>query len=140
MLGLGRSTAKRNSRRICVCLNTRQVRWVIATRRYWKAIYDLAVKRNPNVKISAYLYHNTLPAPVTDIKLNKNITGEFVIYGARDGWYPMSQEEDQWYRDQWAGLGKNRNVTRLRAELLIQHVCHAQHDDVGKRANSSSSR
>jgi len=74
--------------------------------RYWKAVYDLAVKRNPNVKISAYLYHNTLPAPVMDIKLNKNITGEFVIYGARDGWYPMSQEEDQWYRDQWVGWAK----------------------------------
>jgi hypothetical protein len=71
--------------------------------RYWKAVYDLAVKRNPNVKISVYLYHTTLPAPVTDIKLNKNITGEFVIYGARDGWYPMSQQEDQWYRDQWLG-------------------------------------
>ena len=49
--------------------------------RYWKAVYDLAVKRNPNVKIGVYLYHNTLPAPLTDIKLNKNIFGEFVIYG-----------------------------------------------------------
>ncbi len=74
--------------------------------RYWKAVYDLAVKRNPKVKISAYLYHNTLPAPVTDIKLNKKITGEFVIYGARDGWYPMSQQEDQWYRDQWMGWAR----------------------------------
>jgi hypothetical protein len=74
--------------------------------RYWKAIYDLAVKRNPNVKISVYLYHTTLPAPLTGIQLNKNITGEFVIYGARDGWYPMSQQEDQWYRDQWLGWEK----------------------------------
>ena len=74
--------------------------------RYWKAVYDLAVKRNPNVKISAYLYHNTLPAPVTDVKLNKNIFGDFVIYGSRDGWYPMSKQEDQWYRDQWLGWDK----------------------------------
>jgi hypothetical protein len=74
--------------------------------RYWKAVYDLAVKRNPDVKISAYLYHNTLPAPMTNIELNKNITGEFVIYGSRDGWYPMSQQEDQWYRDQWLGWAK----------------------------------
>jgi hypothetical protein len=73
---------------------------------YWKAVYDLAVKRNPRVKVGVYMYHNTLPAPVTDIKLNKNIFGEFVIYGSRDGWYPMSQEEDQWYRDQWLGWEK----------------------------------
>lgn len=74
--------------------------------RYWKAVYDLAVKRNPNVKVVAYLYHNTLPAPVTPIKLNRNIFGEFVIYGARDGWYPMSKDEDQWYRDQWLAWEK----------------------------------
>ena len=74
--------------------------------RYWKAVYDLAVKRNPNVKVGVYLYHNTLPAPTTEIKLNRNIFGEFVIYGSRDGWYPMSQEEDQWYRDQWLAWEK----------------------------------
>jgi hypothetical protein len=74
--------------------------------RYWKTVYDLAVKRNPKVKVGVYMYHNTLPAPVTAIKLNKNIFGEFVIYGSRDGWYPMSREEDQWYRDQWLGWEK----------------------------------
>jgi hypothetical protein len=74
--------------------------------RYWKAIYDLAVKRNANVKLGVYLYHNTLPAPITDIRLNRNVFGEFVIYGARDGWYPMSQEEDRWYRDQWLAWEK----------------------------------
>ena len=74
--------------------------------RYWKTVYDLAVKRNPNVKVGVYLYHNTLPAPVNEIKLNKNIYGEFVIYGSRDGWFPMSQEEDRWYRDQWLGWEK----------------------------------
>jgi hypothetical protein len=74
--------------------------------RYWNAVYELAVKRNPQVKICVYLYHNTLPGPATDIKLNRNIFGEFVIYGSRDGWYPMSQEEDRWYRDQWLAWEK----------------------------------
>jgi hypothetical protein len=73
---------------------------------FWKAVYALAVKRNPQVKVGVYLYHNTLPAPSTDIKLNKNIFGEFVIYGSRDGWYPMSREEDDWYRAQWLGWEK----------------------------------
>jgi hypothetical protein len=70
---------------------------------YWKDVFDLAVKRNPQVKVGVYLYHNTLPAPLSGVKLNKQIFGEFVIYGSRDGWYPMSQEEDRWYRDQWSG-------------------------------------
>jgi hypothetical protein len=74
--------------------------------RYWKTIYDMAVKRNPHVKIGVYLYHNTLPAPRRDIKLNKHIFGEFVIYGSRDGWFPMKHEEEQWYRDQWIGWEK----------------------------------
>ena len=73
---------------------------------YWKAIDDMAVKRNPNVKIGVYLYHNTLPAPRESIKLNKHIFGEFVIYGARDGWFPMRREEEQWYRNQWLGWEK----------------------------------
>jgi hypothetical protein len=74
--------------------------------RYWGAVYDFAVKRNPNVKVGVYLYHNTLPAPTTKIKLNKSIYGEFVIYGSRDGWFPMSPDEEQWYRDQWLGWEK----------------------------------
>jgi hypothetical protein len=74
--------------------------------RYWKTVYDLAVKRNPDVKVGVYMYHNTLPGPVTDVKLGKNVFGEFVIYGSRDGWYPMSTEEDQWYRDQWLAWEK----------------------------------
>ncbi len=71
--------------------------------RYWKSVFDLAVRRNPSVKLGVYLYHNTLPAPLRGIKLDKQIFGEFVIYGSRDGWYPMSPEEDRWYREQWQG-------------------------------------
>jgi hypothetical protein len=74
--------------------------------RYWKAVYDLAVKRNAKVKVGVYMYHNTLPGPTTEIKLNRNIYGEFVIYGSRDGWYPMGRDEDQWYRDQWLAWEK----------------------------------
>jgi hypothetical protein len=74
--------------------------------RYWQAVYALAVKRNPKVKVGVYMYHNTLPGPTTEVKLNRNIYGEFVIYGSRDGWYPMSPEEDGWYRDQWLAWEK----------------------------------
>ena len=71
--------------------------------RFWRDVHERAVKRNPAVKVTGYLYHNTLPAPPAGTKLNKNIIGEFVIYGGWDGWYPMSAEEDQWTRDQWLG-------------------------------------
>ena len=29
-----------------------------------------------------------------------------MIYGSRDGWFPISQEEEQWYRDQWLGWSR----------------------------------
>jgi len=74
--------------------------------RFWKTIYEMAAQRNPNVRLAVYIYHNYFPAPLTDIKLNKNILGEFVTYGDKDGWYPMSEEEDQWTREQWLGWEK----------------------------------
>ncbi|MBM4025299.1 MAG: DUF4838 domain-containing protein [Planctomycetes bacterium] len=89
--------------------------------RFWKEIQELAVKRNPNVKITAYLYHNTLPAPLTGIQLNKDIFAEFCIYGGWDGWYPMSQEEDQWYRKQWLGWERTGISMVNRSNCLLSN-------------------
>jgi len=87
--------------------------------RFWKDIYEKAVKRNPNVTTTGYLYHHTLPTPLTDIKLNRNILGEFVIYGGWDGWYPMSPEEDRWTREQWLGWGKTGMSLFYRPNYLL---------------------
>ncbi len=87
--------------------------------RYWNDIYQKAVKRNPDVKVTGYLYSHTLPAPLTGIKLNQNIYGEFVIYGGWDGWYPMSDEEDEWTRNQLIGWAKTGISIFYRPNYLL---------------------
>ena len=88
--------------------------------RFYKTIYEMAAKKNPNIKIAAMLYHNTLPAPLTDIKL-KNVTGAMVIYGSWDGWYPMSAEEDRWYREQWQGWANTGLKLINKSNYLLNH-------------------
>ena len=80
--------------------------WAIGMPATGRPIYDLAVKRNPNVEDRRLPVSQHAARPRRDVKLNKNIFGEFVIYGSRDGWFPMSREEEQWYRDQWLGWEK----------------------------------
>ena len=87
--------------------------------RYWNDIYQKAVKRNPNVRVTAYLYSHTVPAPLTAVKLNKNIYCEFVIYGGWDGWCPMSAEEEQWTQDQLLGWAKTGVSILFRPNYLL---------------------
>ena len=73
--------------------------------RFWKTIQEKASKRNPNVLVSAsFIYENEFPAPVTGIKLNSNIYGEFVQWqDPHLRWFPMPDEAFQWIKDQWTG-------------------------------------
>ena len=74
--------------------------------RFWKTIYDMAVERDPKVRIGVYLYWSTFPAPTEDIRLNKNIWGEFAPWTSRESYYPMPEDADQWLREQWLGWRK----------------------------------
>ncbi|MBT4868284.1 MAG: DUF4838 domain-containing protein [Planctomycetaceae bacterium] len=87
--------------------------------RYWNDVFQKAVKKNPKVRVTGYVYGPTLPAPITDIKLDKNIFGEFVIYGGWDGWFPMSREEEQWTREQWLGWSKTGMSLFFRPNYLL---------------------
>lgn len=71
--------------------------------RFWKTIQQKAAKRNPHVLVSAsYIYENEFPAPVTDIKLNRNIYAEFVQWqDPHLRWFPMPNEAFEWIKDQW---------------------------------------
>lgn len=70
--------------------------------RFWKAVYEKAVERNPQAKVSTFLYFNYFSAPHGDIPLNENIYGEFCPWGSQDATYfPMGPAELQWLKDQW---------------------------------------
>ena len=87
--------------------------------RFWNDVYQKAVRKNPRVRVTGYIYGPTLPAPQTRIRLNRSIFGEFVIYGRWDGWYPMSPEEHQWHMDQWEGWGKTGMSLFFRPNYLL---------------------
>lgn len=95
--------------------------------RFWKTMYDLAVVRNPNVKVATFLYVNYFPAPLTNIQLNENIYGEFVPWSDFMVWYPATETELEWQRQQWDGwkrtgitLGYRPNHTK--AGYAMPHV------------------
>ncbi len=78
--------------------------------RFWKTIYDMAVKRNPNVKVTTFLYWNYMPAPLGNIELHPGIYGEFVPWSGRTAYFPMRKEEEQWLREQWLGW-ERKNIS-----------------------------
>lgn len=72
--------------------------------RFWQAVYDLAVKRNPDVVITTFLYWNYLPAPAGDFQFNGKLYGEFVPWGQDEiTYWPISPQADAWVRAQWQG-------------------------------------
>jgi len=87
--------------------------------RFWNDVYQEAAKKNPSVRVTGYIYGPTLPAPLTGIELDRNILGEFVIYGGWDGWYPMSDEEHEWTKQQWLGWGKTGISMFFRPNYLL---------------------
>lgn len=73
---------------------------------FWKRVYDLAVQRNRNVTIHTYLYWQTFPAPLGDVKLNRNFVGEFVPWMGQNMWMPMPEKVLQNVREHWLGWQK----------------------------------
>jgi len=76
--------------------------------RFWKTIQQKAAQRNPNALVSgSFIYENEFPAPVTGIKLNKNIYAEFVQWqDPHLRWFPMPREALEWIKEQWLGWRK----------------------------------
>ncbi len=76
--------------------------------RFWRVIQEKARKKNPDVLVSgSFIYENGFPAPVNDIKLNKNIYAEFVQW--QDPYlryFPMPDEAYDWISEQYMGWKK----------------------------------
>ena len=72
--------------------------------RFWKTIYEKAIKRNPDALVSAsFLYENELPVPSKKIDLT-GIYAEFVQWRVPYlRWFPMPEEAFEWIKEQWLG-------------------------------------
>ena len=75
--------------------------------RFWQTIHDMAVQRNPDVIVVAFLYMHYFHAPLADIQLHENILGEFTPWGPPVSvWYPSPAPLLDWQREQWAGWAR----------------------------------
>jgi hypothetical protein len=81
---------------------------------FWKRVYDLAVQRNPDIKITTHMYWQTFPAPLGEVKLNKNIIGEFCPWTGRMMWMPMPEKSYENMKQQWLGWKRTGMTMRLR--------------------------
>ena len=89
---------------------------------FWKRVYDLAVQRNPDIKITTFMYWQTFPAPLGDVKLNKNIIGEFCPWTGRMMWMPMPEKSLENLKQQWLGWKRTGMTMRFRPNYM--HGCN----------------
>ncbi len=71
--------------------------------RFAQRVHDLAAKIDPEVKIHFYAYLNYFWAPKADLSLDKNITIGFVPWFRWAGWFPRTDAEQAWIKEQWTG-------------------------------------
>jgi len=71
--------------------------------RFAKEIHALASKIDPDVKVHYFAYLNYFWAPDEDVKLHKNIIIGFVPWFRWAGWFPRTEQEDAWIKQQWMG-------------------------------------
>ncbi len=72
--------------------------------KFWKTIARRAIKRNPDVYVTTYLYWNYLPAPREEITLPENVYGEFVPWGQSEiVYFPIKKKAYEWLKKQWTG-------------------------------------
>ncbi|MFA6931100.1 MAG: DUF4838 domain-containing protein, partial [Lentisphaeria bacterium] len=79
--------------------------------RFWREVYDQAVKRNPDVKISTFFYWPTFQAPLGELQLNDHFFGMFVPWSGKNMWFPMPDDELEYVKNQW--LGWKKTGTRM---------------------------
>lgn len=87
--------------------------------RFWKTIYEMASKKNPDVKVTTFLYWNYLPAPSGDIRLNENIYGEYVPWTGAYTYFPQPPEREQWQREQWLKWKETGMTLAYRPNYLL---------------------
>ncbi len=71
--------------------------------RFLEAVRSKAAEIDPNVRVHMYAYVNYFWAPDPDIKLHPNIVIGFVPWFRWAGWFPRTDAEQEWIKEQWMG-------------------------------------
>ena len=87
--------------------------------RYYKKVWELAKKKNPNVKVSILMYMDYTHPPTGEHDLSW-IFGKFVPWGSGyESYYPMSEKSLNVIRRGWLGWGKTGAKTHYRPNYLL---------------------
>ncbi len=87
--------------------------------RFWLAVQQLAARFDPEATVVGYAYVNYAPPPSADIKLNEHI----FVGTVPDVFFPRTDEEQQWVKDQWAGWRHTGCRLFLRPNYMLNGYC-----------------
>lgn len=87
---------------------------------FWLGVQQQAAKTDPNASVIGYAYFNYFQAPTSGIKLNPNI---LIGYCPSAGWFPRSEEEHAWMKQQWTGWRETGARLFMRTNHLLDGYC-----------------
>jgi len=87
---------------------------------FWLSIQQLASQTDPNVTVIGYVYFNYFQAPTSGIRLNDHI---LLGYCPSGGWFPRSEEEHAWMKQQWDGWRATGARLFMRTNHLLDGYC-----------------
>ncbi len=90
--------------------------------RFWLAVQQLAAKEDPEATILGYAYVNYAPPPSDAIKLNEHVW----VGTVPDLFFPRSEEEQEWVKQQWLGWSKTGCRLFLRPNYTLDGYCLPQ--------------
>lgn len=87
---------------------------------FWLSVQQLAAKTDPDATVIGYVYFNYFQAPTSGVKLNPNILLGFCPSG---GFFPRSEAEHAWMKQQWTGWLDTGARLFLRTNHLLDGYC-----------------
>ncbi len=87
---------------------------------FWLGVQQLAAKTDPEATVIGYVYFNYFQAPVTGVRLNPHVLLGFCPSG---GWFPRSEEEHEWMKQQWTGWRNTGARLFMRSNHLLDGYC-----------------
>lgn len=87
---------------------------------FWLGVQQQAAKTHPDATVVGYAYFNYFQAPVTGIKLNPHV---LIGYCPSAGWFPRSDEEHAWMKQQWTGWRDTGARLFMRTNHLLDGYC-----------------
>src|SRR5262249_10511148 len=87
--------------------------------RFMEAVRERAAAIDPNVRVHRYAFENYFWAPDPSIKLNKSIVIEFVPWFRWAGWFPRTDAEQEWIKQQWVGWQRSGVALYYRPNWIL---------------------